>query len=101
MQLPYSQTKDGDLNQIQNKWKAVLDPLLSIPITQGSLLTGVKLSNGTTIINHKLGRKLVGWFVVGINGAATIFDNQANNQMSDLTLSLTSNAAVAVNLWVF
>lgn len=85
----------------QNRWAGQLNPLLATPITQGFMLSGISLSNGTTIVNHKLGRNLIGWFTVGINGAATIFDNQANNQTPDLTLSLTSNAAVITNIWVF
>ena len=97
MSLP----KKLDWPLAQDRWAGMIDPVLAFPIAKGLLLTNVKLSNGTTVVNHLLDRKLIGWFVVGINGAATIFDNQATNQMSNLTLSLTSNAAVTVNLWVF
>lgn len=65
------------------------------------MLTGVALINGSTTINHKLGRKLQGWLIIGLNGAASIYDNQANNSMKDKTLVLVSNAAVTVNLMVF
>jgi len=83
------------------KWKSQLDPILSNPLLDGQLLQGVVLINGTTIVNHKLGRKLIGWFPVGLNTAAVIHDNQASNQTPQLTLSLTCNATVTVNLWVF
>lgn len=89
------------ITQMQNTWATQLDPLIKNPLTQGQLLQNVVLINGTTVVNHKLGRKLTGWFIVGINGAATVFDNQASNQSPQLTLSLTSNAAVTVNIWVF
>jgi hypothetical protein len=84
-----------------NTWATALDPVIANPLVQGQLLTNVALANGTTIVNHKLGRKLIGWLIVGINGAATVYDNQASNQMPQLTLSLTSNAAVTANIWVF
>lgn len=84
-----------------NKWAAMLNPILTNPFTRGILLNNVALANGTTVVNHLLGRKLQGWVIVGINGAATIYDNQAANLMPELTLSLTSNAAVTANLWVF
>ena len=87
--------------QLMPKWASQLNPVLANPLINGQLLSNVALINGTTIVNHKLGRDLKGWFVVGINAAATIFDNQAANQMPNLTLSLTSNAACTVNLWVF
>lgn len=90
-----------DLPKMQTTWAQQLDPVISNLLVQGQMLTGIALINGTTIVNHKLGRKLTGWFIVGINGAATVYDNQAANQMQDLTLSLTSNAAATVNLWVF
>lgn len=89
------------IDQMQNQWAAAINPVLSSPIVSGLQLNNVALANGTTVINHKLGRKLQGWLIVGINANATIHDNQATNQMSDLTLSLTSNAAVTVNLWVY
>lgn len=90
-----------DLPQMQSKWKSQIDPLLSNPVIKGQLLTNILLANGTTVINHGLGRKLIGWFLVGINGAATVYDSQASNQTPQLTLVLVSNAAVSCNLWVF
>ena len=104
-----AETGAGDMNLPQSipwpvanqRWASILNPVIANPITQGNLLKDVSLSNGTTIVNHKLGKDLSGWFVVGINGVATIYDNQASNQTPNLTLSLTSNAAVIVNLWVF
>lgn len=89
------------LQQTQNTWATAIDPVLSNLLVQGRLESQVILVNGTTIVNHKLGRKLVGWFIVGINAAATVYDNQATNQTPQLTLSLTSNAAATANIWVF
>lgn len=85
----------------QTQWAQQLNPLISGLLSQGLLLQNQPLVTGVNAVNHKLGRKLVGWFVVGINGAAQIYDNQATNQTPQLTLSLTSDADVLVNLWVF
>ena len=85
----------------QNRWATILNPVIANPLTQGHMLSQVPLVIGTNIINHKLNRKLQGWFIVGINGVANIYDNQATNQMPQLTLSLTSDAAVTANIWVF
>jgi hypothetical protein len=89
------------LLQMQQQWATTLNPVIANPITQGLQLNNITITTGNNVVNHKLGRKLQGWFVVGINGVATIFDTQATNQMSDLTLNLTSSADVLVNLWVF
>lgn len=89
------------LELMQTSWAQALNPVIACPLIQGRLIQNQVLVNGTTIVNHKLGRKLVGWIVVGINSSASIFDNQASNQTPELTLSLTSNAMATVNLWVF
>jgi hypothetical protein len=89
------------LDMLQTKWASQLNPVLNNPLVAGLLLENIALINGTTIINHKLGRKLQGWLIVGINAAATVYDNQATNQNPQLTLSLTSNAAAIVSLWCF
>lgn len=86
---------------MQTAWAQQLNPLLSNPALSGLILSGVVLGNGTSTINHKLGRKLQGWFIVGINAVAAIYDQQASNQMADKTLVLVSNAACTVNLYVF
>lgn len=89
------------LSLMQTTWAQQLDPVISNEIVNGQLLQNQSLINGVTVVNHKLGRKLVGWFIVGINGAASVYDSQATNQTPQLTLVLNSNAAVSVNLWVF
>jgi len=87
--------------QSKQRWKALLDPVLANPLLQGRLIENVALSNGTTLINHMLGRALVGWIVTRINAQAQVYDNQNTNNAKTITLSLTSNAAATVSLWVF
>jgi|SRR5687768_8805933 hypothetical protein len=97
MQLPKGLT----LPLLQAKWAAILNPLLGNPSLDSLILENVSLASGTNTINHTLGRKLQGWRIILINGAATIYDKQGLNQTPDLTLILVSNAAVIVSLEVF
>ncbi len=97
MQLPLN-LPQGQLN---TKWKSILDPVIADPIRQGQMLQNVVLSSGKNAINHGLQRNLTGWFIVGINAIASIYDEQASNQTPQLTLVLVSNSKVTVNLWVF
>lgn len=96
--LPQFQTDDRDFQMMQNAWAGILNPMLRNPSLQANLLTGIDLSNGATVINHKLGRMPQGWRIVDIDGAATIYRSAALN---DLTLTLTSDAAVTVSIEVF
>lgn len=87
-----------DFMLMQSQWKSKLDPLLGNPLNSASILSGVVLKNGTNVINHLLGQMMRGWTITDINGAATIYRSAPLNEK---TLTLTSNAAVTVNIEVF
>ena len=89
------------LEQMQNRWAAIINPILSNPLANGRLVPNISLITGTNQVNHKLQRKVQGWMVVGIDGVASIYDAQATNQMPNLTSTLISDADVTVSLWVF
>jgi len=86
------------LEQLQNQWKSQLDPILANPILQGLQLKNVNLINGTTVVNHLLGRTQQGWIITDINGSASVYRSQPFN---DKTLTLVSDAAVTASLWVY
>jgi len=86
------------LDLMQTKWSAILNPLLQNPLNSINILKNISLSNGSTVINHGLGRQQQGWFISDIQGAATIYRSAPFNA---LTLTLTSNAAVTVDIGVF
>ncbi len=83
---------------MQTRWKSLLDPLLSNLWGQGQVLNGIPLIVGTVTFNHLLSRQMVGWVITDQNAAASIYRSQPLN---DKTLTLTSDAIVTVNLWVF
>lgn len=101
-QLPQFQNDDKAFQMMQNAWASILDPIVAKPIVAGLLLKDVALINGTTVVNHKLGRKLTGWIITRMQGAfGQVYDLQNTNQMTNLTLVLHSNVAVTCDLWVF
>lgn len=79
------------------KWAAQLNPIIASPLSLVSIIQAT-LINGSTTINHGLGRPLQGWFLTDVNGAATIYRSQPFN---DKTLTLTSSAVVTVSIGVF
>lgn len=101
MSLPTFNTTDRILALMQSAWASEINPLLTNPFLKGRLIPGVELAIGDNVINHKLGRKLQGWVIVGIDGVADIYDAQASNSMPELTLVLNSSAVVGVSLYVF
>ena len=101
MSLAKFQSEDKSLMLLQTAWASVLDPLLKNATNNCSVLSSVQLQVGSNVINHKLGRKLQGWSIVRQRAAASVFDTQDVNPTPALTLTLTSSAAVVVDLLVF
>ena len=89
-----------DLPQMQAQWAAALNPVIATTIINGIQLVGVPLINGTTVINHKLSRNMLGWFVTDIDGAATIYKPKTA-PFNNKTLTLVSDAPVTANIWVY
>lgn len=96
MSLPQKQP----LSLMQTSWATQLDPVIANLLVQGQLLTGQTLINGTTVINHKLGRQPQGWFLVSPQASATVYQ-AASQPNPTLTLTLVSSAALTTSLWVF
>lgn len=98
MSLALFHTDSRDLTLLQTSWKVELDPVLANPLVNGIFRKGIALINGATTINHLLGRKQQGFILTDINGSASVYRSQPFN---NLTLTLTSNAVVTVDIYVF
>jgi hypothetical protein len=85
-------------NLAQTRWAQQLDPLLANPLNNASILPNVSLTTGVNIINTKLGQLQQGWFLVDVQGVASIYRSAPFNST---TLTLTSSADVVVSLAVF
>jgi|SRR5665213_712799 len=90
----------------QTQWPQQLDPLLSNPSNNASILTNVPLISATpNQVNHKLGRKLQGWRIIRnrqflVTGTPTgyqIYDTQDTNPTPQLTLILTCTQGTQAN----
>lgn len=114
MALPLFKDNDQPFQLMQTQWKSQIDPILIVPILGGHQMHSVPLISGTNVINHQLGAKLQGWFIVRkrqwlSSGTPTVYDvtdTQDNNSQPTLTLQLystqgTTGNPVMVDLWVY
>lgn len=101
MALPKYQTDIQELSLLQQTWASQIDPVISNAFVSGHRLTNIQLVTGANIVNHKLGRKLQGWALTRLRALSNIYDTQDANQSPELTLQLTSNANVTVDIYVF
>lgn len=90
-----------NLPQMQTTWAQQLDPIISNPILHGLTLKNVSLVAGSNVINHLLGRPLLGWKTSRVRAPAIISDQQDTNQTPQLTLILVASAPVVVDLEVY
>lgn len=82
-------------------WPRLLDPLLDSPIATPIILQEVVLTAGKNVIDHRLGKDLVGYISIGNNGPTTLWSDQANNPLPSKNLWLMASSGVTVNLLVF
>jgi hypothetical protein len=91
-----------DWNMASNRWATILDPVIASPLSKAIILKNVELSTGANIINHKLGRKLQGYYITRMRDAfSEIYDTQETNSMPELTLLLNSSIDIVVDLVVY
>lgn len=86
---------------MQTQWSQAIDPVISNPTNNTSILKNISLVTGANVVNHRLGHPLQGWQVIRQRAAASIYDTQDSNQTPQLTLNLVSSAPVVVDLEVF
>lgn len=98
--LPNFQTDDNGLQLLQDRWAAIIDPVLKLPQNSSVILKNVVLSSSAEI-NHTLGRPLQGWQIIRQRGKADIFDRQETNTLPDKTLLLSASSGISVDILVF
>ena len=79
-------------------WAAALNPVVASPLNQIQIIKNYSLGSGSNVINHMLGRMMVGWFLIDPQGSAIVYRSAPLN---NLTLTLTSSAAIISSIGVF
>lgn len=99
MALPNYQGGDQPFQLMQSTWSAQLNPILALPFLSGVQLNSITISSGSAaVINHLLGRLQQGWIITDQNAPAKI---ARIAPLNNKTLTLSSDAAVTVSLWVY
>ena len=89
------------INNIQNNIEKTIDTIVSKNQNDSILLQNISLKTGDNIISHKLNKKITGWYIVRLRQPAIIYDTQDTNTQPNLTLLLTSDIDVIIDLLVF
>lgn len=95
--LPFFKTTLKELDQLQTRWKQVLDPISDNTLLKGRQVRDVALQTGVNVIDHRLGRQPQGWLIIDLNANATVY----RSGWSDLTITLTASGPCTVSLYIF
>jgi hypothetical protein len=83
---------------MQSAWRAILNPIIAIPMLSGLQLSNIALKTGVNVINTMLARQQQGWFITDIDAAITLYRSAPFNSS---TLTLTASAPASLSLWVY
>jgi hypothetical protein len=95
MSLPL--LKDFDL--LQNRWKALLDPIVANSIIQGNQINSIMLNVGVPkTIATGLNRTQLGWIITDQLSNANVWRTQPFNSNN---ITLQASADTTISIWVF
>lgn len=95
-------SNDNTVKQLQNNVEEAINPIINSPVVDGVLVRDVCLQAlKANLIEHKLGRKPLGYFIVRKRADSRIWDIQDDNNLSSTSLALTCSHDVQVDLWIF
>ncbi len=79
MQLPFRKTnsKDRVLGRVQDAVDRSITAIMRCPILDGVLVSANLIQGSDTVVSHCLGRKPVGWFIVGTTRPANVYESTA------------------------
>lgn len=93
---------DKQLHQVQDLIEEFLQPLLNNPTLNGTLVINQSLIAGQdNLVEHKLNRKITGFYITRKRGPADVWDLQDTNKLPTSTLLLRCSADVSIDLWVY
>lgn len=82
-----------------NLWAQSLNTVMLNPLLQGKIITAISLLATTPlVINHGLGRTLVGWLLTDNTANAVVWRTSPINSQ---TITLEASATTTISLWVF
>ena len=92
-------SKNFDVAKIQDSIREYTSNLINgVEILNGNLIQDIEIVTGTPkIVNHGLGRTLVGYFIAKISADANVWDTASDSR----TLTLNSSANVTITIWAF
>jgi hypothetical protein len=79
-------------------WAQNLNPFLANSLNNIQIISNYSFKIGSNIINHGLGRLMIGWFMIDPQGSGSVYRSAPLNSK---TITLTSSADFVSSIGVF
>lgn len=89
------------IDTVQANVSQVVNQMNKIGLTDTTIINGVSVSTSDTVVNHNLGRKHNGWWVVGKNAACDVFESSSNNPSPTTSIILRATSSATISLIFF
>jgi hypothetical protein len=90
-----------ELNRLQDNVGDGFNSVLTASILDYNIVTSQVLKVGDNVVNHRLGRAPLGWFIVRKRGAGNFYDKQDTNPTPAANIVINSDSAVTVDIYFF
>jgi hypothetical protein len=87
-----------DVNALQDNIFAAIEQIRGHDLLKGRLIEDIELTTTAIVVDHKLGRPHVGWFVVKKNAGVDVWET---SDSTDVAIGLDASGTVTISLWVF
>jgi hypothetical protein len=94
-------SQDIEINRLQDNVGDGFNTVLNAGILDYNIVSNQVLAVGDNIVNHKLGRAVIGWFIIRKRGPGNFYDKQDSNPTPTKNIVINSDSAVTVDFYFF
>lgn len=94
-------TQNVEMNRLQDNIADGFGPVLTAEILDFNIVKSQVLAIGDNVVDHRLGRAPIGWFVVRKRGPGNFYDKQDTNPTPTRNIVINSDSAVTVDIYFF
>lgn len=102
--MPVAKKTSPTIRDVDNPYERdnarLMRDIFATPLVQGRLLKSQAISVAGTRVNHRLGRPVTGFFVVGRTSATEPYQSTSEPNTAEY-FTLLADEACTVSLWVF
>lgn len=94
-------SSDTFLTRFQDNIADVFSYLLGQPLNDYNIVSSLTLGASDTLVNHGLGRRIIGYIIINRNANETVYTSATSNSNPELFVILKASGTVIVDILFF